>query len=242
MKRILLTGANRGLGLEFTRQFAARGDRVFAAARHPEKADALQKLADAHPDNITLVKLEVTDPASRDAAYAQIAEQTDALDLLLNNAGIFNKFKSNFGSGGTDPKFGELTAENLAAVYDVNAVAPVMMAQRFVDLLSNGKRPVIANMSSLLGSIGLKSVGGYYAYSAAKAALNMYTRLLAHDLAGHGITVVSLHPGWVQTDMGGPRAPVKPADSIGGLIRVLDGVTRKQSGKFFTYEGDEMEW
>lgn len=241
MRRILITGGNRGLGLEFTRQLLARGETVFAGARQPEQAAQLHELAGQYSERLVVFPLDVTDAASIDNAFDLVATRVDGLDVLINNAGIFNKIKSAFGEG-TDPKFGHLDAENLLAVYKVNSVGPVMMTQRFYELLKKGNQPKVINLSSLVGSIGLKNVGGYYAYSASKAALNMFTRLLAYDLERDGITVVSLHPGWVQTEMGGSRAPLPAAKSVAGMIKVIDSVGPADSGAFRQYTGEPMDW
>ncbi len=241
MKRVLVTGANRGIGLEFVRQFLARGDRVFAGARRPEQAVELQKLAAAQPDRLSLFTVELADPESIAAAARTVAAQTDALDVLLNCAGIFNSFPSSFEGGGDQP-FGQLDPENLLAVYRINSVGPVLMAQSFADLLRRGQAPLIANLNSYVGSITLKRHGGYYAYSASKAALNMFTRLLACDLRQAGITVISLHPGWVQTDMGGPKAPTPVDESVRGMIGVIDRMTLENTGQFWQYIGEQMAW
>jgi NAD(P)-dependent dehydrogenase (short-subunit alcohol dehydrogenase family) len=168
MKRVLITGANRGIGLEFVGQLLARGDRVFACARRPEQAAELQQFAAAQPERLALIALDVADPASIDQAHRAVSAQTDALDVLINNAGVFNSFPSSF-EGHGDPPFGRLDAHNLTEVYRVNAAGPVLMAQRFVDLLRKGSAPKIVNLTSYLGSLSLKHHGGYYAYSASKA-------------------------------------------------------------------------
>jgi NAD(P)-dependent dehydrogenase (short-subunit alcohol dehydrogenase family) len=241
MKRVLITGANRGIGLEFVGQLLARGDRVFACARRPEQAAELQQFAAAQPERLALIALDVADPASIDQAHRAVSAQTDALDVLINNAGVFNSFPSSF-EGHGDPPFGRLDAHNLTEVYRVNAAGPVLMAQRFVDLLRKGSAPKIVNLTSYLGSLSLKHHGGYYAYSASKAALNMFTRLLAADLAGQGVTVISISPGWVQTGMGGPRAPTSPQESVAGMLRVIDRVGPKESGQCWQYIGEQMPW
>lgn len=232
MLRILITGANRGLGLEFTRQYLARGERVFAGCRAPEKAEALRDLARQYGDALTLLQLDVTDVASIAAAAAQVASHTGALDLLLNNAGFYPH--------GERPS--NLDAETMMRTYRINCVGPVMVAQHCLALLRNGMRPTIVNLSSQLGSLARKKSGGAYSYGSSKAALNMLTRALSFDLRPDGIIAVAVHPGWVQTDMGGAAAPLTPPESIRGLVRVIDGLTLAESGGFFNYDGTTLPW
>ncbi|NLH47374.1 MAG: SDR family oxidoreductase [Myxococcales bacterium] len=241
MKRIFITGANRGLGLEFTRQLLARGERVFAGARRPEQAEALQQLAAAHPDRLTILPLDVTEQASLDAARDAVAERAEALDWLINNAGIIRVGAGSFDRG-TDVPLGELQAADLRRVFEINSVAPLLAAQTLLPLLRNSAAPLIANLSSWVGSIADKAMPGYYAYCASKAALNMFTRLLHLDLHSQGFRVVSLHPGWVRTEMGGARAPVATPDAVRGLLQVLDRLTPEQSGRFWDQLGAERNW
>ena len=245
MDQILITGANRGLGLELTRRFIDRGDRVFAGARSLGNALALRGLAAAHPDRLEIVELDVADTASIDASYECVRKRTDRLDILINNAGVLDKHKNAPGFE-DDPPLGELEADLILETYRVNAVAPVMMVQRYLELLKGegGGRSIrkVVNMSSHMGSIGSRTEGGLYTYCSSKAALNMLTRSLAYDLIGFGIVTVALHPGWVQTDMGGPGATLTPQESVKGLLQVIDGLKAKDAGRFLRYSGEELPW
>lgn len=238
MRRILITGANRGLGLEFTRRFLERGDRVFAATRDPGRAGELTRLQEGHPERLTVVPLDVADAASIRASYAAVRARTDALDLLVNNAGIY-------GTKGRDDetqKLGHLNFEDALPVLRVNSVAPLVIAQTYLDLLRAGTEPKIVSISSGLGSVSGNRSGFPYYYAASKAALNQGMRSLAADLAPLGITTVLLDPGWVKTDMGGPNALLEPGQSIEGLIRVIDALTSEQNSHFLTWQGKEQAW
>lgn len=232
MKRVLITGANRGVGLALVKQCLLRGDRVFAGCRQPEKANALHELASAFKSNLSLLALDVLDEASLDRARQVVEMQAEALDLLINNAAI------NLG----DEPLTAVTADNLMTTLRVNAVGPLLVAQRFYELLNRGIQPVLVNISSEAGSIGRMTRFRGYSYYGSKAALNMYTRSLSLDPCLKGVIVIALHPGWVRTDMGGPRATLSPEESAHYIMKVLDRLTPEDTGKFFTYQGEEYPW
>ena len=227
MRRVLVTGASRGIGFEFVRQFLARGDQVFAACRSPESAAQLLALKS---DRLHPVTLDVADEQSIESSYAAVRAQTDALDILINNAGVLID----------DDELGGLTFESLLHILRVNAVAPILIAQRYLDLLQHGSDPKIIGITSEHGSIELKPDGGPYGYSASKAAHNMFMRTLAFDV--RGITACVIDPGWVRTDMGGGSASLAPERSVGGMMQVIDRLTQKDNGKFIRWDGHEMPW
>ncbi|MCR6631165.1 MAG: SDR family oxidoreductase [Magnetospirillum sp.] len=222
MPTILITGANRGLGLEFVRQYAADGWRVLATVRDPLSGKA------ASDAGAEVYVADVTDPASIQRLHSSLAGVP--LDILLNNAGIYGK----------DQAFGAVDPDGFLAVMRTNALAPLKLAEAFVGQLTG--RKIIASVSSLMGSIAENSSGGFYAYRASKAALNMVVKSMALDLAGEGITALALSPGWVRTDMGGPNAPQEPHEAIAGMRAVLAKVTLNDSGKFFHFDGRELPW
>ncbi len=232
MLRMLVTGANRGLGLEFTKQYLRRGERVFAGCRNPKQAQDLQDLRRAHPDALTVLPLDVTNLATIDAVIKMLRLETGALDLLINNAGVYPH--------GERPS--NLEPDTMLQTYHVNCVGPMMVAQRALPLLRQGDDPKIINMTSRLGSITLKQRGGTYSYGSSKAALNMLTRALAFDLQPEGIVVAALHPGWVQTDMGGDAAPLTPPEAIRGVIGVIDELTMHDTGCYRTWAGETLPW
>jgi len=239
MKNILITGGSRGIGLEFARQFLAKGHRVFAASRYPEKSSDLQTLKATFDELLSICQLDVSDDDSRHQLFRQLSGEIGQLDLLVNDAGIAS------GNETRRYRFGDLDQDDLCRCLLVNAVAPLMMAQQFFPLLEKGTRPIVANISSDSGSIARKRGGGDtgYGYSASKTALNMMTRMLSYELGKHGIMVVSLHPGWVRTTMlYCENAPLEPADSIGGLIHIIESLEMKDSGKFIDWQGNELPW
>lgn len=226
MPTLLITGANRGIGLELTKRYAADGWTVIATCRTPGTAAALKALT----GNITLESLDVTDYAAVDTLAAK--HHGTAIDLLLNNAGIY---------GNRDGALTVSDFETYLQVLHVNSVAPMKLALAFLPHLKAAKAGKIATISSRMGSISLGS-GGSYAYRASKAAINAGMRNLALDLKSSGISCITLHPGWVKTDMGGAGADIDVATSAAGLKKVIDALTLKDTGKFYNYDGGEIPW
>jgi NAD(P)-dependent dehydrogenase (short-subunit alcohol dehydrogenase family) len=231
-RRVLITGANRGIGLGLVEACLAHGDRVFAGCRKPREAAKLRTLAATHPDCLFLLALDVIDETAIARAAQAVQDQARGLDLLVNNAGIFP-------SGNA---LSSLEVETLLHTMEVNAIAPVMVARACVPLLKRGNHPVIINVSSDSGSLARKTTGRDYGYCASKAALNMLTRTLAHDLRHVGIIVLALHPGWVRTDMGGRLAPLKPAESARSILALADRLTLADSGRFLDRKGRPLPW
>lgn len=229
MSTVLITGANRGIGLELVRQYAADGWRVHACCRRPEAATALAEVLQGRDGLVH--RLDVTDHGA--IHTLDEALEDEALDVVINNAGII---------GGDRQAFGDVDYGMWERTIETNVFGPCRVAEALADRLEAGERRVLANISSLMGSIADNTSGGRYVYRSSKTALNMVTVNLARDLAGRGITVLSLHPGWVQTDMGGPKAPVTPHDSAAGLRKVIDGATAAQCGLFFNYDGRPLAW
>ena len=231
MPTVLVTGANRGLGLEFVRQYAADGWRVYAGCRAPSAADALQALAAASAGLLSIHALEVRDRASIHRLAAELAGQP--IDLLINNAAIW---------GSAQQVLGGLDDRIWAEVLDVDVVGPVRVTEAFLENVAASVRRTVVMLSSRLGSIALNDSGGRLMYRAAKAGLNAVARSLAVDLAPRGIVCVALSPGWARTDMGGPQAPLSPVDSIAGMRRVIEGLDLTQSGQFLAYDGTTVPW
>ncbi|MGA9333191.1 MAG: SDR family oxidoreductase [Rudaea sp.] len=232
MQRILVTGANRGLGLEFTRQLLARGDRVFAACRHPGKATALTGLAAAHPGHLHVLPLEQSKPRSIDELVRETSALTETLDVLINNAGMLV----------SGERFGEISVDSLADSFAANTIGPLLLTQSLCPLMEKAKSAKVMNLSSRLGSQECTTSFGTPSYSISKAALNMATRQLAAELGSRGIIVFCVSPGWVSTDMGGAKATLTPQQSVAGLIKVLDAVTPADSGRFINYDGTGIAW
>ena len=231
-RRVLVTGANRGLGLEFVHQLLARGDRVIATCRRPHDAETLTALAVLHPAALRVLPLDVTDPASRATLIAAVAAEWGSVDLLINNAAVMTHGE----------RFGELDAEPFRAAFEANVIAPLLLTEAAAPLLAKGRAPVVAYISSLLGSIEATQSFTPASYSTSKAALNMAAKIAAHPLAERGIRSVLLHPGWVLTDMGGPNAPLRAPESIAGMLRVIDDLPADARGDFLDYTGARLPW
>jgi NAD(P)-dependent dehydrogenase (short-subunit alcohol dehydrogenase family) len=231
MPSTLITGANRGLGFEFARQYLADGWQVYAACRNPQSASELRRLADASDDKLQILALDVIDSVSVQAAAAKLDGQ--AIDLLLNNAGI---------GGPRGQSVGNIDYEAWAKVLDVNTMGPLRVSEAFVDHVAQSERKLIVTITSGMGSLADNTSGGAYAYRSSKAAVNMVMRSLAIDLAPRGIACVVINPGWVLTDMGGPHATLTTAESVKKLRRLIETLGPGQSGKFFNYDGREYAW
>ncbi|MEN5059542.1 SDR family oxidoreductase [Luteimonas sp. TWI1416] len=229
----LVTGANRGLGLEFVRQRLADGAPVVATCRQPGRATALNALAGEHPGHLKVLPLDAIDPRSRAELVRELPlaiGKAGRIDLLVNNAGVLH--------GGE--RFGHLDGDTLEHSLRTNAIAPLLLTQALAPWLAGGAR--VANLSSQLGSIAGTTRFGTPSYAISKAALNMATVQLAHALRERGIVVVALHPGWVRTDMGGEQASETPYDAVAGLLRVIDGLSADDSGRFLDWTGASMPW
>ena len=233
--KALITGANRGIGLEFVRQLIEQDFHAFAACRNPSKAGQLLKLQEDYPQQISILKIDVTNDQSLADSYKIVHSKTNQLDLLINNAAI---------SQG-EQKFGTFDSSKIKSVLEVNSVAPILVTQQFAQLLKKGKQPKIVNISSVLGSLSRATNPRnprMSIYSASKAALNMSTIHIAHDLRDHKFIVVSIHPGWVRTDMGGSNADIDTNESVNGMLQVINSLTLQNSGKYYDYTGTTIPW
>ena len=226
MATVLVTGANRGIGLEFVRQYAADGWRVHAACRDPDKAVELKGIK----GDVRLHRLDVTNEGQINAL--EVALAGEPIDILVNNAGV----------RGMGDSFGSTEVAGWLETLRVNAIAPVRVSEGLITNLERGQRKLIVNITSKLGSVAENSSGGSYAYRSSKAALNMAARSMSVDLKGRGITVVVFHPGWVQTDMGGSGAPVTPSESVSGMRAKIAKLSAADSGHFFNYTGQPIPW
>ena len=236
MQRILITGANRGIGLELTRQaLEGPGARVFAACRSPQRASQLQNLAARHRDSLRLLQLDINDESAINSAAASVRESVSGLDLLFNNAGIYPKEPHKSLS------LGQLRGADVAEVVTTNSVGPLLVTQAFRHLLRSGDRPRVIMVSSQMGSLRLAAAGSY-GYRMSKAAMNMAARLLSLEGEMRGIITIAAHPGWVSSDMGGPGAPISPAESAAALMQLADGLTSADNGRFVLWDGSELDW
>ena len=224
MSTVLITGANRGVGLELVKHYAACGDEVLACCRNPHAADALRKIdGDVKP-----IELQVTEAASVAALAAKLAGQT--VDILINNAGTLG------------PDYPDQTAytmdfEGFAETLAVNTIAPVRVMQALLPQLRTSNDPKVVNITSQMGAIGLDMTMGF-AYCSSKAALNKFMKLAAIELGKEGIHVCLIHPGWVQTDMGGPQADITPAESARGIAQTITQLDADTNGSFWKWNGE----
>jgi NAD(P)-dependent dehydrogenase (short-subunit alcohol dehydrogenase family) len=232
MTTVLITGANRGLGLEFCRQYASQGWQVIAGCRNPAQADALHQLQNQYPAAFQIETLDVEDFAQIDALSKKLADST--IDMLINNAGVYDDKKDN--------GFGRLDYQLWQHSLLVNTLAPVKMVEAFLPQIKRGNKKLIANVSSLMGSITDNGSGGSLYYRSSKAALNAAMKTLSLDLKDEGVGVLILHPGWVLTDMGGPNALIDSQTSVGGMCEQLERFTLAQTGSFMKYDGKSMPW
>ena len=230
MNAILITGCNRGIGLEFVRQYAMDGWRVYATCRDPDSAHKLKALSGQNPS----ISIHALNVALEDDIYSLSKQLKNIkLDILLNNAGIY-------AAGGN--QFGDIDKADWLEAFEINTIAPLLMAQAFLNQVREGKQKIISAVSSKMGSLDDNTSGGVYAYRSSKCAVNQVMKSLSIDLEPEGIKTVSLHPGWVKTDMGGADALIDAKASVTGMRKVLAQLSRQQSGRFIGYDGALIPW
>lgn len=228
---VLITGANRGIGLEFVRQYLLDGWRVHAGARSPEGAPELMKLAAEHRERLQVHPLDVTN--TRHITNLAATLEATPIDVLINNAGVY---------GGDHQGFGETDEQAWLECLRTNVVAPMKMMEAFVEHVAASAQRVMATLSSKMGSMADNGSGGSYHYRSSKAGVNAVVVSAAIDLAPRGIVAVALHPGWVRTDMGGPDAEITTATSVARMRRTLAGLGPQDAGGFFDIDGSIIPW
>jgi NAD(P)-dependent dehydrogenase (short-subunit alcohol dehydrogenase family) len=229
MATILVTGANRGLGLEFTRQYLAEGDAVYAACRN--RSAALQELGSDSKGSLNVVELDVTDNESVRRAAAGL--KNTSVDILINCAGVM---------GSRGQGLGSIDYQNWLEVLEVNLMGPARMCEAFLECVARSTRRLIITITSGMGSLADNTSGGSIPYRTSKAAVNMLMRSVAIDLRGRGIVCVVMNPGWVKTDMGGPNAPISPQQSVAAMRRLISKLGPADSGRFYNHDGREYPW
>ncbi|HUW29303.1 MAG TPA: SDR family oxidoreductase [Sulfuriferula sp.] len=228
---VLITGANRGLGLEWARQYAEAGWRVYASCRRPEEAEHLKALAGRHP-RVSAHRLDVTD--SEQLRTLQLDLEEARIDVLLNNAGVYlDKFMGDFGG---------IDYEVWLRTFAVNTLGAVRVSEAFIGQVARSEKKLVVAITSHMGSIAEITAPGNYAYRSSKAALNAAMKGLSHALAQRGIGVLLLHPGWVKTRMGGPDATLTPEQSVRGMRTLVESFKPEMNGRFFRYNGIEIPW
>jgi NAD(P)-dependent dehydrogenase (short-subunit alcohol dehydrogenase family) len=226
--QVLITGANRGIGLEFTKQYAADGWKVLACCREPESAIALQALASSSK-NVQVLTLDVGNFSQIDSLALQLKKE--AIDVLINNAGVY-----------PHSNFGDTNYDDWAEAFKINSMASLKMAEAFVQHITRSQLKKIATLSSKMGSIDDNTSGESYIYRTSKSAVNMVMKSLSIDLKPYGISVVTLHPGWVQTDMGGVNGLINTQTSVSGLRQVIADLSLESTGQFIAFDGKSINW
>lgn len=230
MKTAVITGASRGIGLEFVTQYLNEGWKVIAGCRSPESVPALQALQQTHDKNLTIAPLELCSNESRQAFAKAIGDSP--INLLINNAGFY----------GPTTKLGDISDEAWLEVFHINAIAPLKLVDLLLSNLMSAEVAKVVFLSSKMGSIEDNTSGGSYPYRASKAALNAAMKSLAIELEEFNVWVASLHPGWVKTAMGGPNALIDTTASVSGMRRIIEHLDQQKTGSFIAFDGTLIPW
>ncbi len=222
---VLITGANRGIGLAMAEAFSREGYTVIGSARRPAAASALRQ------SGVEVLQLDVTDPSSVASLARALAGRP--IDILINNAGMVNDEATSFA---------DRNIEQMGVEYQVNALGPLRVTQALMPNMMAGERKIVANISSMMGSMALNNFGTYMGYRASKAALNSFTKTLSVDLAEDNLIFVVLHPGYVKTDMNAGEGDITAAESANALFQLIEGLEGEDNGNFYNYDGKPMPW
>ena len=234
MKKILITGANRGIGLELTKQFLLQGNFIYACCRNTTRANELQSLEIQYKGRIEILSLDVEDEVSVKSCFDSLERNQQCIDLVFNNAGIIDW-----------SKLDEVTGLSVEQVYKVNLLGALLVTRHAVSCLERSTSPLIINLSSRLGSIHLRGetqLGGAIAYQCSKAALNMLTRQTSIDLKPFNIRVISQSPGWVRTEMGGKEAKYEVQEAVSKMLNALERLPHDKTGIFIGEDGEPIPW
>ncbi|MCW8830115.1 MAG: SDR family oxidoreductase [Gammaproteobacteria bacterium] len=229
--KILITGASRGIGFEMVRYGMDQGWDVLACCRHPQQAEKLLSMAQLSNGRVSVHLADMSELATLQALAYELRHE--AIDMLINNAGVYGSDKNSFG---------QVDANDWVETLKVNTIAPLKMSELFIEQLSMGGKKIIACLSSKMGSMDDNTSGGSYIYRSSKAALNAVVKSMSHDLADRGIKCVALHPGWVKTDMGGPNAEISTWESVGQMFATLLNLKAEDSGRFIDIDGSDIPW
>lgn len=229
--KLLITGANRGIGLQMVKSAVNKQWRVMACCRNPHDAEKLSEVTRMSGGLVTMHTLDVADKAQIQALAYELRNET--IDILINNAGVY---------GPTNNQFGETDAEAWLETFRINTIAPMQIAEAFVENVARSDKKIIASVSSKMGSMADNGSGGCYIYRSSKAALNAVVKSLSIDLQPRGITCVILHPGWVKTDMGGPHAEITTRESVNQMFNTLENVSPDDAGNFYEIDGSLIPW
>ena len=232
MKTVLVTGANRGIGLEFVKQYAGEGWRVLACCRNPMAASTLNGLVGQYKGSIAIHSLDVAVHEQIDNLSRELSNES--IDLLINNAGIYPASRSD--------GFGKTDYDAWASAFHINTMAPLKMVEAFISHVSRSHLKTFVTITSKMGSVADNRGGGSYVYRSSKAAVNMVMKSVAIDLVPTGVISVLLHPGWVRTDMGGPNGLISTQQSVSGMRQVISQLKPESSGEFYAFDGQVVPW
>ena len=231
MKNVLITGANRGLGFGFVKSFLEKNVKVFCTTRNISKSNELMKYQKKYPKRLHICELDLIDENSSNVLSNFLGDKP--IDIFINNAGVI---------GSSSQYFKEVSSNPWIEVLKINLIAPLIITQSIIKNIELSIDKKIYFISSKVGSIDDNRGGGMYIYRSSKTALNQVVKSLSIDLKPLGISVISLHPGWVRTDMGGPNALISVDESINGMMSVISNTNIKNSGQFLNYDGSEISW
>ena len=230
MKTIIVTGANRGIGLELVKQYCNRNYQVIGTYRDETTSGELISMS-RNLDNLKVYSLDVSSDQSLKDFSSKLGETP--VDIFINNAGVY---------GPRDSSFNNVDEKKWIPVFQTNAIAPLLLTQLIIDNLRNGSQKKLIYITSKMGSIDDNKSGGAYIYRSSKTALNSVVKSISVDLAKDDMKVVLLHPGWVRTDMGGPNGLIDTTASVSGMTEVIDSLSQSDSGCFFNYDGSKIPW
>jgi short-subunit dehydrogenase len=228
MSTVLITGANRGLGYEFVKQYSENGFEVLACCRNKNNAKELEELAE-NSNKIKVYELDVGNVKAIKSLSQQL--KNEKIDVLINNAGIYRS-----------STVGNINYDEWIESFKVNTIAPYQMVENFLNQIMNSDLKKVVSITSKMGSIDDNTSGGSYIYRSSKTALNSMMRCLTHDLKNQGVATLTLHPGWVRTDMGGPGGWIDSFESVQGMIKQIDKLTIDDSGNYLDYAGKSINW
>jgi len=231
MKKILVTGANRGLGLGLVKKFLKNNEKVFCTTRNISKSKELKLLKEKYTNSLEICELDLLDKDSPSILSNFL--QNEPIDLFINNAGVI---------GDSAQHFKSVSLEPWLKVLKVNLISPLLITQSIIKNIEKSSEKKIYILSSKVGSIEDNKSGGMYVYRSSKTALNQIAKSLSIDLKPLGVSVISLHPGWVRTEMGGPNALISVEESVNGMFRVISSTDISNSGQFLNYDGKELPW
>jgi len=228
---VLITGASRGIGLEMVKYGIEQNWRIFACCRHPQQADSLLSVAKLTNGRVSVHVADMNELATLQALAYEL--RNEAIDILINNAGIY---------GSDNSKFGNVDVPGWISTFQVNSIAPLKVSEALVEQLRMGDKKIIACLSSKMGSMADNGSGNSYIYRSSKAALNAVVKSMSIDLREDGIKCVALHPGWVKTDMGGPNAEITSRESVTSLFNIIRALKAEDSGRFIDIDGSDIPW